>query len=67
MNARPNVPVQLVHGAKLGGAAADRLDPRIKIPSLADVWTFAPHEDHADEPYHNDQWYDKHPQQRIGY
>jgi hypothetical protein len=67
MNARPKVPAHRVLTAKVGGAAAIPLDAAIKVPSLDEVWTWAPHEDHADEPAHNDQWYDKHPQERINY
>lgn len=51
----------------LGGAAKLDPDASIRVPTLDEVWTFAPHRDHADEPRENDQWYDRGPAVRIGY
>jgi hypothetical protein len=59
------VPVQIVHGARLGGTATMKLDRKIKIPSLDEVWRFAPR--HDEEHPAPGQWFDLGPATRTGY
>jgi hypothetical protein len=64
---RPRVPAHVVHGPSLGGTATFKLDPGIRIPSLDEVWTFAPPADFSEAPDQNQEYYDRGPAVRIGY
>lgn len=59
------VPVHVVHGPTLGGSAAEPISKKIKIPTLDEVWRFAPRDD-FEEPAPG-QWFDLGPATRTGY
>lgn len=65
MNARSNVTLAVVHGARLGGGATNTLPADVQAPSLADLLPYAPRVDRADFS----AWTcnDTCPQQRINY
>lgn len=51
-------PVQIVRSAPIGGAAAFPLPSSLNIPSLEDIWPYAPRNDNADtfwDPSHSKQ------------